>query len=239
MKCSNLLMSYPKFKVSDTEVVAEGTSDIIMHVPVPTWYTSFCTYCTGKGLNSISVEEQISLGIDVPDVLFPWKATESYREEKTLTLPTTRMDYTDCLDSTGILSDQHWSFPSSHQKTFNNEQNITDMSMTPDDAEEILKSLFGDDFDAISQQLPKKQSITPHVDPEYRPLFEEDDPDHIKCAVIWTFQVDLIARKVTKIGVEYSWINMGHVHEEDVFYVLTIETGEYQNMMDQNMQTIV
>lgn len=236
MKCSNLLMSYPRFTESDTEVIAEGTSDIILYVPVPTWYTSYCV-STGKGLNPIGVKEQINLGIDIPDILFPWNATEPYQDEKILTLQTMR-ECRDCLGIAGIHSDKDW-VSRGHERRDNApgdycSPGINDLiqDMTPDDAEEILRGLFGDDFDAISQQLPRKQTIPPHVDREYQPIFEEDDPNMMKCAMTWTFLVNLVAQKVSNITVEYRWINMGHVHEKDVFHVVTIETGEYLYMMD-------
>lgn len=238
MKCSNLLMSYPRFAESDIEVIAEGTSDTFLYVPVPTWYTSYCM-STGKGLNPISVKEQINLGIDIPDSIFPWNETDSYRDEEIQTLETVS-EYRDCLGMTGIHSDEHWvSSPdntphsdSPNVETVTEESNTIE-ELTPDDAEEILRSLFGDDFDAIAQQLPRKQTMPPHVDREYRPLFEQDNPDLIKCAMTWTFQVDLVAKKVRNITVEYRWINLGHVHEKDVFQVIAIETGEYLYMMNE------
>lgn len=237
MQCSNLLMSYPQFTESDTNVIAEGTCDILFNIPVPSWYTSYCM-STGKGRNTVSVREQMDLGIDIPETLFPWNAAKARQEENPRILHT-MTEYRDCIGITGILSDETWisdGCDSSHDRQdkytiFSDaEKDIDDM--TPDEAEEILRSLFGDNFDAIAQQLPKKQSIPPNIDLEYQPMFEEDTPNEIKCAVTWTFKVDLVAKQVCNIAVEYRWINMGCVHEEDVFYVLAIETGEYLCIMN-------
>lgn len=264
MKCSNLLMSYPTFELSDSDVIAEGISDIAVFVRVPKWYSSYCL-STGKGFNTVSVKNQIDIGIDVPETLFPWKNRENFREPSLTTLPTTNRHYDprklkkgtsstheksiwktkgykEILNVEGILDDVDWlswrkpiacNDPNSQTKG-NSITNNQDTSLptsiddfTPDDAEKILRSLFGDKFDDIAQQLPKKASIPPNIDPEYRPIFEEDAPDQIKCAITWVFEADLISKKVLKIRVVFNWVNLGHVHEEDLFYVLTTETEEF------------
>jgi len=95
-------------------------------------------------------------------------------------------------------------------------------TMTPDEAEAILKTLLGDDFDAIAQQLPRKRTTPPHVDPEYESMFDESarTSNELRLATTWTFEVDLVGRLVRAVTVDLSWANLGRVHERDLLQLV-------------------
>lgn len=94
--------------------------------------------------------------------------------------------------------------------------------LTPDEAEDMLRSLLGNDFHAIVQQLPRKKTTPNHVDPEYECMFDESArwKHEFRLATTWTFDVDLKERHVSELHVGLSWINLGPVHERDVFPLL-------------------
>ena len=94
--------------------------------------------------------------------------------------------------------------------------------LSPDDAEAILRTLLGDDFDKIAQQLPRKRTTPPHVDPEYACMFDESarSKRELRLATTWTFDVDLEERRVAALQVELSWVNGGVVRERDLFPLL-------------------
>jgi len=233
VRCSNLLMSFPKHVKGET-FVAEGICDICATLPVPVWYEQYCRLA-GKGLNTISPQEQMEIGISVPEILFPYhdirNRNDSNREED-LTVATA-LDVCKASALDGILSlNAEWLLGTRDddleaidspplQKQF---KPLDIETMTADDAEELLRGLFGEDFDTVVQQLPDKLTLPPDIDPEYRDLFESN-PSSINISMSWYFDVDTELQCINKIRAVFNWVNMGNVHESDVFQVLAIEFG--------------
>jgi hypothetical protein len=99
---------------------------------------------------------------------------------------------------------------------------MDDWDLTPDEAETILRSLLEDDFDNLFSQLPDKLEGPLHVDPEYTEMFDESsrEQNEIRLAMVLKFEVNLVEKTVYKLRLEYSWVNLGAVHERDVFALL-------------------
>ena len=232
VRCSNLLMSFPKHVKGQT-FVAEGICDMFATLPVPYWYEQYCRF-TGKGLNPISPQEQIDKGISVPEILFPFNETDRnephWHEDPPIA---TAVDVCKASSLDGILSvNAEWLvgirdttvLSAENTPSLQGNKDIDIEAMTADDAEELLRGLFGDDFETVVQQLPEKLSLPPGIDPEYRDLFESN-PSCISLSLSWYFDIDTELRCINKIRAVFNWVNMGVVHESDAFRVLAIEFG--------------
>lgn len=94
-------------------------------------------------------------------------------------------------------------------------------NLTPDDAEYILRSLFGSKFDEVAQQLPKKGSAN-EAKQTGQPTLDKD-METIDIALTCSFAVDMIQKKVVSVQVAWGWAEPGVVSYEDLPYVFAIE----------------
>ena len=93
--------------------------------------------------------------------------------------------------------------------------------LTPDDAEYILRSLFGSKFDDVAQQLPPKGNAN-EAKQTGQPTLDQD-METIDIALTCSFAVNMIQRKVKSVQVAWGWAEPGVVTYEDLPYVFAIE----------------
>lgn len=94
-------------------------------------------------------------------------------------------------------------------------------NLTSDDAEYILRSLFGSKFDDVAQQLPPKGNAN-EAKQTGQPTLDQD-METIDIALTCSFTVNMIQRKVRSVQVAWGWAEPGVVTYEDLPYVFAIE----------------
>jgi len=223
-----------------SDLVAQGTHDMVVSIPVPYWYTMYCRQA-GKDINRMGGAEQVKHEINLPDALFPYKNSLEFEERPTFSFDKADMRFYRTTTSApqpstegptvppskGLLSANDWIFapcdtPQSN-KTFRDPSEVKSIEdFTPDDAEIFLRGLFGDEFDNVVKQIPDKLEMPENVD-ENCQCFFENDPETIHLALTWFYEVNLESKKVSRIRVIWNWANTGAVHEDNVSHVVALE----------------
>ena len=247
VRCCNLLVAFPqlrnpvKFRDGPEPPIARATCDVMIFVPVPKEYRSYLA-SRGEGYNTRSIRSQVKSGIDLTG-----------GDTETITIIANGMSKgsfdaslrplvcsgAEMLQNIWLTYPEQRAVEDDGEKEADKDPNddfldlqtatVTEKTtMTPDEAEAILRTLLGDNFDAIAQQLPKKRTTPQHIDPEYETMFDESawSENELRLATTWEFEVDLVGRLVRHVNVDLSWVNLGRVHERDLVSLLKFLTTD-------------
>jgi hypothetical protein len=225
VQCCNLLVAFPQlrdpgqFRSQDDSRVAKATCDIIIFIPVPYFYSGYLA-SRGEEYNDVTIEEQIRRGIHVPESPNQTSWRRKGVDAHTTTISDLREAHRALLSENANVLEAEW-LPQPNARGAPLAGPLDEDSsdeLSPDDAEGILRTLLGEDFDKIAQQLPRRRRTPPHVDPEYACVFDDSarEKRQLRLATTWTFDVDLEERRVTALQVDLSWVNGGLVKERDL-----------------------
>ncbi len=229
VQCSNLLVAFPQlrdpgeFRAQDDPPVAKATCDVIIFIPVPGFYSAYLA-SRGEGYNDVAVQEQIRRGINIPESPIHYDQSNDRGDAVIPIISDLREARRSLMSQSTTVLEADW-LPYPNERgapVAGPPDGASSDDLSPDDAEAILRTLLGDDFDKIAQQLPRKRTTPPHVDPEYACMFDESarSKRELRLATTWTFDVDLEERRVAALQVELSWVNGGVVRERDLFPLL-------------------
>eukprot|EP00890_Picochlorum_soloecismus_P005826 jgi/Picsp_1/6244/NSC_03598-R1_hypothetical protein CHLNCDRAFT_57776 [Chlorella variabilis] len=159
------------------------------------------------------------------------------RDRKLTVPPKKKIAKYDLLPSLGIVCDKNWlvgTGPEDDSSSCQDREGCNQAAppwgldelpdaqdLTPDDAEYLLRSLFGSKFDEVAQQLPKKGNAS-EAKQTGQPTLDQD-METIDIALTCSFAVNMIQNKVVSVQVAWGWAEPGLVTYEDLPYVFAIE----------------
>ncbi len=225
VQCSNLLVAFPQlrdpgqFRSQDDPPVAKATCDIIIFIPVPDFYSAYLA-SRGEEYNDVTVQDQIRRGIVIPESPNQRYQSRNGAGADAPIISDLREARRALLSENTTILESGWlPYPNARgDPVAGHPGEDWGDEISPNDAEDLLRTLLGDKFDMIAEQLPGRRRTPPHVDPEYACVFDESarSKRQLRLATTWTFDVDLEERRVAALQVDLSWVNGGLVKERDL-----------------------